>query len=276
MGTSNLKKLQAIALLGLAAFMALGFTIVQRGITEISKFGGSTLWSAGPQGKQTRSLPDFDRIQAGEVYEVDVSFGSVPSVVIEAPKDLLPHMTSVVSGGTLKLSTNTNYNLSNHARIRAHVVARRLNGASISGAGKMVINGKVSANEFDAHASGAATLKMSASVNTFRLEASGSSKTDITRLGAKTLQIEASGAADCTINGNIDSSSVEANGASNIRGKLSTGGADVVTSGASHAVLNVRDSLTGEASGASSISYSGRPSRVTKHTSGVANINQVG
>jgi len=274
MGTSDLKRLQQIAFIAVAAFMALGFTIVQRGFTEISKKGGATLKAIGPQTKQMRSVQDFDRVQAGEIYDVDVSFGSRPSVTIEAPQDLLPHLTSDVHGGTLNLSSNVNFNLPEKSKIKAHVVTKRLVGATISGAGKMVINGRITEHTFDANASGAATLKLSANVDTFRLEASGAAKTNIDNLGAKTLRIQASGAAICKINGSASDSSIGVSGAAQVDGQLTSNSANIQTSGAAHAALRVVNSLTAEASGASNVSYSGNPGKVVQHTSGVANIRR--
>jgi hypothetical protein len=265
MGRSNLKGLQVIVFVGIATFMALGFTFVQRSFKAFK--------AMGPQAKQTRSIQEFDRIEAGGIYEVDVTLGSAPSVILEAPKDLLPHLTSTISGGTLSLGSDTPINLSGTSKIKAHVVTRRLIGATISGAGIMVINGKIQEDKFEAHASGAATLKLSAVVNSFDLEASGAAKASINGLGAKTLKVETSGAATCTIDGSADSSSIEASGASNIKGQLTSNMADVSTSGDAHATLRVVNSLTGEATGASSITYSGNP-KATTHTSGVANINR--
>jgi hypothetical protein len=274
MGNSNLKKLQFVVILGFATFVALGFTLVQRGFTEIARIGQNTFRAVGPQAKQTRSVGDFDRVQAGGIYEVDIRFGSTPSVVIEAPKDLLPYLTSDISGGTLNLASNRNFNLSDNAKIKAHIVTRRLRAASISGAGKMVINGKISDGSFDASASGAASLKFSAAVDTFRLDASGAAKTTVSSLRAQHMDIQASGAAECMIDGSVGSSKIEASGSCNIKGQLTSDTAEVQTSGAAHATLRVTNALVGEASGASSINYSGRPTKVTSHTSGVGSINR--
>ena len=273
MGNSNFKRLQQIAFIFGAALLALGCTIFQKSWNEVSKNGGPTFRTNGPQAKQTRSLQDFDKIDAGSIYQVDVSFGSTPSIIIEAPRDLLPHLTSTVRGGTLSLSADVNFSTQNNATIKAHVVTKRLVGATVSGAGKMVINGKIRDNRFDANAYGASTLKLSADVTTFKLEASGAAKT-ITSLTAKTLEIQASGAANCSVDGTVDSSSIDASGAAHVDGRLTSNSAYVQTSGAAHAALRVVNALKGEASGASSITYGGRPGKVTTQTSGVSSIHR--
>lgn len=274
MGTSNVKRLQLIVLLSLATFVALGYSAVQKGIVELARFGQNSFSPNGPQTKQSRSLGDFDRIEAGGVYDVDVSFGSKPSVTLEAPRDLLNHLTTDVSGGTLKLGANIGYNIKNNGKIRAHVVTRHLRGANVSGASKMVINGKINEGSFYAEASGASSLRLSASVDKFSLDASGAAKTTISSLGAHSLKIEASGAAECMINGSANSTAIEASGASHIKGNLTSNSAAVQTSGAASANLRVLNSISGEADGASSITYSGHPSQVSVSHSGVASINR--
>jgi len=275
MGTSDVKRLHQILFAAAATFLTLGCMVVQKQFTEISKNGGSNLKASGPQVKETRSLHDFERIDAGGIFQVDVTLGNTPSVVLEAPKNLLHHITTTVSGSTLTLSVDTGFSMSHGEQIRAHVVARHLTAASISGAGQMIINGKVRQGSFEAHAGGAATLKFSADVSSLKLEASGGSKTSITGLGAKSADIETSGAANCTIDGTVQSATITSSGASQIKGSFTAGEAKVETSGAAHLNIHVINSLTGEASGASSIQYSGHPSKLTTQTSGVGHIGKI-
>ncbi len=276
MGSSNLKKLQMIALLGLVTFVALGYVVVQRGVKDLIHFSIGTFRAVGPMTKQTRSVAAFDRIQAGHVYDVDVTYGAVPMLVIEAPSDLMPHLTSSVNNGTLSLGANTGFNLSGNQRVKAHVVTKRLVGANVSGASRLVINGVTKDASFDAHLSGASTLRMSADVDTFEIQASGAAKTTLTGLTAKNLTVNASGASNCSINGKALESKIELSGASHLEGQFQSNRADVEASGASQASLRVRDSLTGEASGASTITYSGLPAHVDTHVSGVSKVNRAG
>jgi len=226
----------------------------------------------GPQTSQMRSLSDFSRIEAGDSFEVDVKLGAIPSVTIEAPKDLLSHLTSRVENGTLILDSNISYSTNGTHPIKAHVVARQLLGASISGAGKMWINSKITEDKFDAHASGAAVLKMTGAINSWEVELSGSSKAVIQAENARMIKLEASGSADCVLNGASDATSIELSGASSFGGKFTTQKADVQASGASHAKIRVLQALHGEASGASEIIYSGSPAKVVRDTSGVSTI----
>jgi hypothetical protein len=271
MTTSSQRKLQAVLVVSLAAFAALGVTVFERGYTYLSQ---KSFKPTGPMAKQTRSLNVFSKIESGSVCEVDVKFGSKPSLTFEAPKDLLQHLTADVRGDTLSLGCNTEFfSIPNESKIKAHVVATRLTGAEVSGAGTMVINGQIHEQSFAAGASGAASLTLSANVSTFSLQADGASKVTIGSLTAHKLSLEGSGAAKCTISGKADSATIETSGACNIYAKSFTvNNAAIESSGASNTELHVVRSLAAEASGASNIHYYGKP-QVSPSTSGVANIS---
>ena len=272
MGTSMHKRLQVILLISFGAVLALGFTAVRQGFREIKKWTGPVLDARGPQTRQSRSIPDFNRIEAGDSYQVDVKLGSIPSVTIEAPQDLLGHLTARVEDGTLILGSDMSYSVSGIAAIKAHVVARQLVGASVSGASKMWINSRITTDQFDAHASGAGILKMEGSVNSLNIELSGSARAEINAHAVHLLKLEGSGASNCIVDGTSTTTSIELSGASNFQGNFTAQDADVQASGASHARLKVTKALNGEASGASEILYTGSPSQVVRNTSGVSSI----
>jgi hypothetical protein len=233
---------------------------------------GPTIKASGPEEKQTRSLNDFDRVEAGGVFQVDVTIGPHPSVAFEAPKQLLPHLTAKINGGTLELACDTNYDLPDSAKIKAHVVATKLAGASISGAGSMVIVGKLTASSFEASTSGTASMSFSGNIDSLQVDGSGASKTALSSLVAKQVKISVSGTSECMVNGSADSAAIEASGASSVIGQFSATSATANVSGTSHASLHVTKSLTGEASGASEIAYSGQPPEIKVDTSGVSQV----
>ena len=273
MGTSHLKRLQILLFLSVATFLAMGCSLMSRGIGLV---GQDRIKAFGPFSKQTRSVPDFEKVEAGQVFDVDISFGPHPSVTLEAPKNLLPHLTTNVSNGQLSLGSDIQYSMTKNDKVKAHVVVSHLKGVSISGAGRMVVRGSVSEPNFSAEASGASTLSLSANVTNFKLDLDGAAKATIGSLNAQSLDLQASGAADLTIKGRVGTSKIEADGAANIRGKsLTIDRADVQSSGAANVDLRVVSDLKADASGASNIRYTGNP-KTRRDTSGVANIRNEG
>lgn len=153
------------------------------------------------------------------------------------------------------------------------MVVTKLTGVEISGAGHMVVNGDVTGAQFEATASGASSLEFSCKTDSVKIETSGSAQANVTSLTGRTLDLDASGASGCTVDGTADKSSIELSGSSQFRGRFTSNQADVHASGASSAELNVKDSITGEASGASSIHYGGSPRTVNVQTSGVSSAD---
>ncbi len=106
------------------------------------------------------------------------------------------------------------------------------------------------------------------------LEVSGAAKVSVRNLRNERFAIDASGASKISVEGEASDLTLEVSGASKINGEdLATENANIEASGASHVSINVSGELRTDASGASSIAYSGSPSNVIKHTSGAATVS---
>src|SRR5580698_10230334 len=128
MEQSQLKRLQIISFFAVAAFLALGCSIMARGVAY---FAQGNFRANGPDAKQSRSVPSFNKVEAGGVFEVDISIGAHNSLTFEAPRDLLPHLTSHVQNGALSLGIDTRFSTSHGQKIKAHIVVSHLKAASI-------------------------------------------------------------------------------------------------------------------------------------------------
>jgi len=91
---------------------------------------------------------------------------------------------------------------------------------------------------------------------------------------ANRINSESSGASKMVLNGSARSLYHEGSGASQIEAEsLEVEQADIQMSGAAHAEIKVTESLNAKSSGASSIVYSGNPTRVEKQTTGAGKIS---
>lgn len=105
------------------------------------------------------------------------------------------------------------------------------------------------------------------------VSASGSSDGMIRDIRAHECRVDASGASDVVLSGRSGYLAADCSGSSDLSAsKLITTVCDIDCSGASDAVIHVTEGLNAEASGASSIYYSGRPSKVSKSSSGASSI----
>ena len=105
------------------------------------------------------------------------------------------------------------------------------------------------------------------------LDVSGASGAIISNVKTDSLNLEASGASKIKISGEANNFKSDASGASGIEaGSLTVYDADVVASGASNTTVSVTNNLKAEASGASSIYYTGEPKNVEPKSSGASSI----
>lgn len=107
------------------------------------------------------------------------------------------------------------------------------------------------------------------------IEASGASKVSVVDLSNSSLNLDVSGATKISLAGETKKFTIDASGASQIdAGNLRSENATVDLSGASSADVNVTGELNAEASGASTVGYSGSPQNVKKNASGASKVYQ--
>lgn len=106
------------------------------------------------------------------------------------------------------------------------------------------------------------------------LEASGAAHINLSGVKNDKLRIDTSGASKINLSGETAKLEIEVSGASGIEAEnLKADKANVDASGASHVSVFAATELLAEASGASSVTYSGSPKSVRKNTSGVSSIH---
>jgi len=107
------------------------------------------------------------------------------------------------------------------------------------------------------------------------LDISGASTANVANFKADSIDLTASGASKITISGTATSVKTDASGASSIDAeKLSVEKADVNSSGASKVIVAPLDDLNADASGASSVYYTGDPKNIKQDASGASSIKK--
>ncbi len=107
------------------------------------------------------------------------------------------------------------------------------------------------------------------------LDISGAAKITLNDIKNSNLSVDSSGAAKIKITGETSKLTVDVSGASKIDAEdLNAVDASVEASGACHVSVNVSGDLLTDATGASTIVYSGTPSNIEKKTSGASSVIQ--
>lgn len=203
----------------------------------------------------TRSfdVKGFDKLSLGSAFKIKISQSDRFRVVASGDKQDLDDLVAKVSGGTLSIKYETNRNKRKSVELDIEMPA--LSALSLSGASSTVAKGFSGGSKLKLDVSGAAKLTLDISVGAVEFDLSGASSTTLTGK-ANSLRGDLSGA-----------SSLKAAG-------FPVKDAQVEASGASSASVKTSAKLLAEASGASSVRYSGGATDVRINTSGGSSVKK--
>lgn len=187
---------------------------------------------------ETRDVSGFSAIDLAGQGRVEITFGDTESLVIEAEDNLMPLLTSDVSGGTLELGTTENINPTEDIVYSVTVVS--LDGLFVSGSGE-ILAPDVEGDSLELDVSGSGELLLSdLDIDAVAAEIGGSGSIELSGVAS---QLDAS----ISGSGTLDAEA------------LSVDRADVSISGSGDAVVDVSDELVADISGSGSIEYLGNP-----------------
>ncbi|HLH27114.1 MAG TPA: head GIN domain-containing protein [Chloroflexota bacterium] len=197
----------------------------------------------------TRAVSGFSAIELRGVGQALVTLGAEEALSVEAEDNLLPQITTTVSGDKLVLELQAGRPT---RPIVYRVTARQLAALSTLGAG-------------DVAASGLAVPRLQTTQNgagNIRLDGLNTQELESTLAGAGAL--DASGTASRLV--------VRVTGAGKVNGQdLAVEDAELTLSGAGKAVVRVSDTLQAKVAGTSSVEYLGNP-RVESSVSGTGTV----
>ncbi len=208
------------------------------------KGNGKLIW-------QTRNVGDFSKLSIGSAFKVYIKQGSATELKIEAEENLMAHISTKVSGGTLEISSD-----------------------GISATKSMTIY-LTYVNVDDIRLSGAVCMESASALNfeNIAFDFSGASEADLD-LTAKEMTGDVSGASHVKLAGKVQKVHFNISGAADFEGmKLDVATFELEASGAAKAEVSATDELNISASGAASVRYSGN-ARVTQDSSGAASISK--
>lgn len=175
-------------------------------------FNMSGVKGSGVAVKESRSLSDFESVDVGGVFQVEITAQKDFGVEVEADDNILGLIKTEVRDGVLYIETEQRVSPSTPMKIR--VSCPNVERLEATGASNVTIAG-LKNNELSVDSSGASKVKISGETAKLTVEVSGATKIDAEELKAVDAEVEASGASSVTVNVSGDLRS-EANGASKI------------------------------------------------------------
>lgn len=193
---------------------------------------------------ERRKVGSFSSIQAEGGIDIYVTQGKETGVAVSASTDeYRESIVTEVRGNTLYIAfkyKNVWGNRMANPKAKAYVSVEILESVNVSGACDLVVAGVLKSDDLKVILSGASNFKGEVQLNN--------------------CQFSMTGASDCRLTGKAERIKVQASGASSFKGyELNAGEADINASGASDVQMSISNSITVEASGASSVHYKGEP-----------------
>lgn len=175
---------------------------------------------SGVASTEKRTVDEFTGIDLSGAGTVNVTCGQVQSVSVTVDDNLQDVITTEVANGVLKIGSTQSY--STKAGLTIDITMPTLKKLEASGACNATIE-NCETEQLDLDISGAGKLIVSGKVEQVNLDLSGAGSVDLSELAAKKAKIDMSGAAKATVNAS-DELAVEISGV----GKVSYLGDPVV------------------------------------------------
>ena len=180
---------------------------------------------------EERDVETFTKLNVSGALTVTASTDADQSVTVSGDDNIVPVIKTEVRDGTLHIYCEHQGSLRPKEPLSITIAASELKGANVSGACGVTVQG-IEGASFDASLSGASTL---------------------------------------TLSGECDQLSADVSGACNLKAaSLTAKSARANVSGASNAYVHATESVSGDASGASTFRYSGSPTNTNVNASGAS------
>jgi hypothetical protein len=213
---------------------------------------------SGKVATESRDVRDFDAVQLSTIGQLILTQGEKESLQIEAEDNVIPTITTQVTGGTLIIATQgfPSQTVVPTRAVKFYVTMRAIHDLRLSGAGSV-------------HASSIETDDLELSV-------SGAGSMTIGSLIANTVDVNLSGVGGIDLAGTVREQRVAISGTGSYRAsRLESQTAELTITGAGGATVWVEDTLDANISGLGDVEYYGSPA-VTQNVTGAGRVNSLG
>jgi hypothetical protein len=165
--------------------------------------------NGGPTVAKNFQVGNFERVEVGGPFNVQVNTGANPSVSARGPQKMLEHMVVEVKDGKLLIRQDRKDGLFHsgwhfHGTVEVTVTVPKLRGAAIAGSGDVKVS-EVKGDEFDGSVAGSGGLDVAKlDVKSLKLSVAGSGAARALTGRAQSAELDIEGSGD------IDTSGIQA------------------------------------------------------------------
>ena len=167
---------------------------------------------SGTAKTESRSLAGFKKIRAENAINLDITVQKEYKVSVQADDNLLPSVTTEVTGDTLVISLKDK--VATKTKINVTISMPELTDLDLTGATTCTAT-EVKTDKLEVDATGASKIKLAGEVNTLKAKAVGASGIDAETLRAAKVEAESDGASSVSVSASNELKA-DASGASSI------------------------------------------------------------
>ena len=189
---------------------------------------------------EDRAVSGFSKLFISGSGEIFIEQGDEESLTIKAEDNIIPLITTEVSGDTLNISHGPGPIVTNTKSIEIYLKVKDIDSISTSGSANVNCSGL---------STGSLTIKTT-----------GSGNVDISNLETDSIDISSSGSGNFTLAGKTDSLKISTNGSGGCdAGNLKSRDCIIDINGSGNNTVNVSDTLDVSIDGSGDVSYIGNP-----------------
>lgn len=166
----------------------------------------------GELAKEERDIDNFEKLNVGGSFNVEIKVGEETSLRIETDENLMKYIVTRVKGNTLHIDSKKN--LKPKEGLNIYITTNKLTEIDCSGAASVEAY-DVYSNRFKVDVSGAADVNLEGNVESLDADISGAASLDAEDLIAKNVSVDASGASNASVYASVGVRA-EASGASSV------------------------------------------------------------
>jgi hypothetical protein len=141
---------------------------------------------------ESRQVSGFSKVELSGSGELTIEQTGTESLTISAEENLLPKLTSEVSGDTLVLRSTSNAKIIPTQPIKYSLTVKDLSGLAVSGSGSVTMS-KLATAALSTNISGSGAVTASGTADQQDLKISGSGRYQAEQLTSKTVKVDMSG-----------------------------------------------------------------------------------
>jgi hypothetical protein len=220
-----------------------------------------------------RSVSAFTSVSVSGSGTLRVREGS-RKVEITADSNLLPYITTEVSGGELKIGLKPFTSISHATKMEYDVTVPSLEGVRLSGSGDAYVD-RFSGDSFSGSVSGSGGIKAALDYEKVELSVSGSGGFDA-EVKTDSLSFSCSGSGKAYLKGSAAKASIGISGSGDVLARdLNAKKVNVGVSGSGKVEIRASEELKASLSGSGDVRYWGNPS-VDSRASGSGRVTRAG